>query len=111
LALPILLWLGVGDVVSAMLPVRTVALRRRWQRRRDVRGTLIWLVHLGLPYVLLYAVQPLGTLPRAVLHEFTRASRTPTVRGVVVTLIGLTVWLLGLSIATQWARWRGLRFR
>ena len=49
-ALPIFAWLGVGNLVSVLLPVAVVPLHRRWQRRHDRRSTMRWLWHFLLPY-------------------------------------------------------------
>ena len=110
-AFPILVWLGVGDIVSVLLAVRPIPLRQRWNQRRDLPNTLRWLVHLALPYGLLYLVQPLGGVPRTILHQLARASRTPGVRGLVLAATATAIWLLGLLASAYLVRRRGLRIR
>ena len=110
-AFPILVWLGVGDVVSVLLAARPIPLRRRWAERRHVTATVRWLAHLALPYGLLYLVQPLGGLPRTIVHQLTRASRTPDVRGLVLASTAIGIWLVGLLAASCIVRLRGLQIR
>jgi hypothetical protein len=108
-AFPILTWLGVGNVVSVLLPVSVLSLRQRWAERHQTGHTLRWLAHLALPYGLFYAVEPLGDAPLAILRQLARASRTATVRGLVLALCGIAVWLLGTAVASWIVRIRGLR--
>jgi hypothetical protein len=110
-ALPILAWLGVGNVVSVLLPVATVPLLQRWRQRRRIRRTVRWLAHLALPYVLLYAVDPVGDTPPFLLRELPRHWRNPESLGLVVTLFGLAIWIAGTVLADQLGRRRGLRLR
>ena len=110
-AFPILVWLGVGDVVSVLLAVRPIPLSQRWNQRRDLPDTLWWLVHLVLPYGLLYLVQPLGGVPRMLVHQLARASRTPDIRGVILAATAIVIWLFGLCAATFIVRRRGLHIR
>ncbi|MCW2525027.1 MAG: hypothetical protein JWO63_3362 [Frankiales bacterium] len=110
-AFPIFTWLGVGNIVSVLLPVRSRPLRERWARREDRRSTFWWLFHLGLPYLLWYGVNPLGAAPRAILRSLARASRTDEVRGLVLTTTGVAIWLFGTAVAAWLVRVRGLRLR
>jgi hypothetical protein len=110
-AFPIFCWLGVGNVVSVLLPVRSRPLLTRWRQRRELTPTLWWLFHLGLPYVLWYAVTPLGAAPRAILRGLARASRTVEVKGLVLTATGVAIWVVGTIIAERLARARGLQLR
>jgi hypothetical protein len=110
-AFPIFAWLGVGNIVSVLLPVRSRPLRVRWLERHNVRSTSWWLFHLGLPYLLWYAVDPLWLAPRAILRGVTRHSPTGGVRGLVLTVTGVAVWLIGTLLAKRLARVRGLRMR
>src|SRR3954447_10152491 len=48
-ALPMLAWLGVGNVVSVLLPVAVRPLRVQWAERRNRRRTVRWLIHLAIP--------------------------------------------------------------
>lgn len=107
-ALPMLAWLGVGNLVSVLLPVATKPVRQRWRERRNLRRTTRWLAHLALPYALLYAVDPVGDTPRAIVRELPRSWHTTDVRGLVVLLLGILIWLCGTAAAMGVARYRGV---
>jgi len=98
-ALPILTWLGVGNVISVLLPVAVAPLRDRWRHRGHVRATSRWLFHLGLPYALFYAIDPLGHVPGAVLRHSRVLHQNLEDRGVVSALIGLSLWIVGTAAA------------
>jgi len=110
-ALPMLAWLGVGNLVSVLLPVATKPVRQRWRERRNLRRTTRWLAHLGLPYALLYAVDLVGDTPGAILRELPRRWHTIDVRGLVIFVFGLLIWVGGTAAATYLARHRGLPLR
>ncbi|MGX7677618.1 hypothetical protein ACSMXN_01835 [Jatrophihabitans sp. DSM 45814] len=110
-ALPILAWLGVGNVVSVLLPVATKPMLQRWRERHEVLPTLRWLVHLGLPYALLYLVDPVGDVPSTIFRDFPRHDRTPELRGFLLALTGILIWVAGTVLAAQLVRRRGLRMR
>jgi hypothetical protein len=97
---PILVWLGVGNVVSVAFPVRIRRLRTRWDQRRLLWPTTRWLAHLALPYALYFAVDPVGKLPRIVVTRLLPfLPRVPVTRGVVLTVTGLVLWALGSAVA------------
>ncbi|MEC3955277.1 hypothetical protein VMT65_19725 [Nocardia sp. CDC153] len=108
-ALPILAWLGIGNLVSALLAVRPRALGRRWAQRRDWRSTLPWLTHLVLPYGLYYFVAPIDGEQRAILGFHLGRSMPGELRGAIHLGVGLAVWLLGTALAGAVVRRRGLR--
>jgi hypothetical protein len=108
-ALPMLAWLGVGNVVSVLVPVAVRPLRARWAERCNWRTTVPWLAHLAIPYALLYAVDPVGDTAHYLLRVLPRAWRIEQVRGLVNILIGLLMWLVGTLIAGAIVRRRGLR--
>ena len=105
-AFPILTWLGVGNIVSVLLPIAVLPLRQRWQERHDLRRTVLWLLHLGLPYALLFAVNPIGGLPRMLNRLFPGVAETAAGRGLMLFLAGLALWGLGTAIALLVARLR-----
>ncbi len=107
-ALPILAWLGIGNIVSALFAVPTRTLVCRWRERRTA-GTFRWLVHLALPYALYYLVAPIDGTQREVLFRLGR-HLSPHLRADLHALIGLAVWILGTAIALLVIRRRGLRF-
>lgn len=107
---PILTWLGVGNVVSVLLPVAATSLRERWRRRRRYGSTVRWLFALGLPYALCLAVDPVGRLPLVVIRHITVLPRTIAVRGGVIAACGLALWSVTTSAALALARVRKIRF-
>jgi hypothetical protein len=110
-ALPMLAWLGVGNVVSVLLPVAIRPLRTRWYERGQWRRTLPWLAHLAIPYALLYAVDPVGDTPRAVVRMLPRVWHTAEIRGTANVITGLLMWILGTVLAGWIVQRRGLRMR
>ncbi len=108
-ALPILTWLGVGNVVSVVLPVAVRSLRTRWQQRRDWRSTLLWLGHLGLPYLLLYGVDPIEHAGGAGYRLLPAAWDSAELEGSVLLATGLLFWGLGTWLATRLVSRYGLR--
>ncbi|HTZ44354.1 MAG TPA: hypothetical protein VMB79_10875 [Jatrophihabitans sp.] len=110
-ALPILAWLGVGNTVSVAMPVAVRSLRTRWAERRDPRRTLPWLAHLAIPYLLLYAVDPVGDTPPFLVRLLPRPWRTEELRGTVLLLTGLLIWGAGTWLALRLADRHGLRMR
>jgi hypothetical protein len=59
-AVPIVSWLGVGNLISVLHPVRVEPLIRRWRQGGDHRRTDGWLLGLTLPYGLYYVADPMG---------------------------------------------------
>jgi hypothetical protein len=110
-ALPMFAWLGVGNLASVLLPVAVRPLRTRWAERRNWRTTLPWLVHLGIPYALLYAVDPVGDTPGWLVSQLPRGWRTEEVRGLALLVTGLVIWLAGTVLAGRLVRRFGLRMR
>jgi hypothetical protein len=108
-AFPILTWIGVGNIVSVLLPVPAAPLRQRWERRHELRPTARWLAALLLPYGLLAAVDPVGRLPGIVVRHLGFLPHTLVIRGLVLTSSGLGVWGLGTAVALAIARRRDLR--
>jgi hypothetical protein len=108
---PIFTWIGVGDVVSVLLPVAIVSWRERWRQRREVTRTARWLFCLGLPYAMLGAVDPVGKLPRIVFQHLRFMPQTVQARGAVVCALGLVLWGVGFSLALWLNRLRPIRIR
>ncbi|GAB2528979.1 hypothetical protein [Nocardia heshunensis] len=107
-ALPILAWLGVGNIVSVLLAVRPRALGQRWIARWQWRSTVPWLTHLALPYGLYYFVRPIDGEQRAILGYHLGRTMSGEMRGAIHLGVGLAVWLLGTLIAVAVVRRRGL---
>lgn len=108
---PMLTWLGVGNLVSVLLPVATLPIRQRWAMRRQLRPTVRWLVCLGVPYVLLLAVDPLGDLPRWLVRHLRFLPHELAVRGGVWCALGLGFYALATAVALRLARVRPIRIR
>ena len=111
-AVPIVSWLGVGNLVSVLLPVGDERLINRWRQRRDRRATARWLAHLGLPYLLYYVADPVGgvehkllwrQVPRAVASILGRESRSLVHIG-----IAFAVWAVTTAAALLFFSGRGL---
>ncbi len=114
-AVPIVSWLGVGNLISVLHPVSVEPLIRRWRRRRDHRRTGDWLVGLTLPYALYYVADPMGgvehrvlwtQLPKLIWPVFGRDTKS-----LVHLAIALGVWLAGSVAAVLWVRKRGFQIR
>jgi hypothetical protein len=113
---PLLCWLGVGNVVSVVLGVAYEPLIRRWRQRRDIRRTLRWCLHLALPYALYYLADPVYGLPQIIVWSVLPAALGPTLgpgagRSLVHIGFAGAVWLIGSMSAILIARKRGLRIR
>jgi hypothetical protein len=112
---PIVTWLGVGNLVSVMLPVAVAPLLRRWRRRRDTARVAWWLTALALPYLLYYIADPIGGLEHQVFWNDVPAAIGPILgrdtKSFVHLGIAVTVWIVGTAAAVLWVRRRGLRVR
>ena len=114
-AVPIVSWLGVGNVISVLHAVPAEPLIRRWRQRHNLRRTAGWLLAVTLPYALYYVADPMGgfehrifwtQLPAAIGPVFGRDTKSFVHLG-----MALLVWLGGTVVAVLWVRRQGLRFR
>jgi hypothetical protein len=114
-AVPIVSWLGIGNVISVLLPVGSEPLMQRWHDRRDWRRSATWILALTLPYALYYVADPMGgvehkalwtTVPAAIGPVFGRDTKSFVHLGIAVV-----VWSVGTLFACWWERRRGLQFR
>lgn len=114
-AVPIVSWLGVGNLISVLHPVSVEPLIRRWRQRGDRRRTGGWLVALTLPYALYYVADPMNgvehrvlwtKLPKLIWPVFGRETKS-----FVHLAIATGVWIAGTVAAVWWARKRGIRIR
>jgi hypothetical protein len=112
-AVPIVSWLGVGNLVSVLFPVGDEPLIHRWQQRRDRRATIRWIAHLVLPYAVYYVADPTGGIehkffwrhvPRAIAPILGRESRSFVHIGIAVT-----VWAIATAVAMLFFSGRGLQ--
>jgi hypothetical protein len=102
-AVPIVSWLGVGNLVSVLLPVDDEPLISRWEQRRNRRATGRWIGHLALPYALYYVADPTGGIehkffwrhiPRLIGPILGRESRS-----VIHIGIAAAVWVVATAVA------------
>jgi len=113
-AVPLVSWLGVGNVISVLHPVGAEPLLRRWRQRRNLRRTAGWLVAITLPYALYYVADPMGGIEHRVMWTQIPAAIGPVfgrdTKSFVHLAMALGVWVIGTAAALLWARKRGLRF-
>jgi hypothetical protein len=111
-AVPILSWLGVGNLISVLLPVGYEPLIRRWRQRRQLRRTMRWLIHLLLPYGLFYLADPVYGAPHVLIWRQLPAAlgpvSDPEARGMIHVGVGLLIWCTGIAAADLFVRFRGL---
>ena len=114
-AVPIVSWLGVGNLVSVLHPVSAEPLIRRWRQRRNYRRTGGWLLALTLPYALYYLADPMNGVEHRVVWTQVPALLWPVLgrdaKSFWHLAIAVTVWLVGTVVAVVWARTRGLQIR
>ncbi len=114
-AVPLVSWLGLGNLISVLHPVSAEPLIRRWRRRRDGYRTGSWLLALTLPYALYYIADLMAGVEHRVLWQqlptliwpiFGRDTKSFVHRA---TAVG--VWAAGTVAAMWWVRRRGLQIR
>ncbi|GBG38732.1 hypothetical protein [Mycobacterium montefiorense] len=114
-AVPIVSWLGVGNVFSVLHPVSVEPLTRRWRQRGDRRRTRGWIGALTLPYALYYFADPMNGVEHQLLWTKLPALIWPVfgrdTKSFVHLAIALSVWAGGSVAAVLWVRKRGLRIR
>ena len=114
-AVPIVSWLGVGNLFSVLHPVSVEPLIRRWRQRSDRRRTRGWIAALTLPYALYYVADPMNGVEHRVLWKQIPALIRPVfgrdTKSFVHLGIALMVWAVGSVAAVLWVRKRGLRIR
>lgn len=108
---PVLVWLGLGNLASVLLPVSALPLRRRWQQRRDLLSTGRWLAVVALPYALCFVVDPLSELPSLVIRMLGAGSSTSAALDAAVLLGCGVLTYAGLTgLALRRARRRAVVF-
>ncbi|MCD2192209.1 hypothetical protein LQ327_02215 [Actinomycetospora endophytica] len=92
-------WLGVGSVLSVLLPYRPMP----WRARLAARHTwLRWALCLGTPWVVVLGLEP-------ALNAADRAVGSAGRAGALV--VGVMCWAGGLALAARLARRRNLSLR
>lgn len=114
-AVPIVSWLGVGNLISVLYPVSVEPLIRRWRQRRDRRRTGGWLLALALPYALYYVADPMNGVEHRVLWTQLPALIWPVfgreTKSFVHLAIATGVWIAGTVTAAWWVHKRGIQIR
>lgn len=114
-AVPIVSWLGVGNLISVLHPVSVEPLVRRWRQRGDLRRTRSWLLALALPYALYYVADPMNGVEHRVLWQQLPALIWPVfgrdTKSLVHVAIAICVWFACSVAAVGWVRRRGLQIR
>ena len=102
----VFLWLGVGSVISVLLPYRPIALRARWRRRRTWPR---WAFCLALPDLTYFLVLPFLHVPYFAIYSekvFGPYQRNFLIYSAVYLGIGVVYWVIGLLLASLYARRR-----
>nr|WP_061559607.1 hypothetical protein [Mycobacterium simiae] len=114
-AVPIVSWLGVGNLFSVLHPIGVEPLLRRWRQRDDRRLIRGWIVALVLPYALYYIADPMNGVEHRVLWTQLPAMVWPIfgrdTKSFVHLAIALAVWAAGTGAAVLWVHRRGLHIR
>ena len=114
-AVPIVSWLGVGNLVSVLHPVSVEPLIRRWRQRGNHLRTGGWLLALTLPYALYYVADPMNGVEHRVLWTQAPKLIWPVfgrdTKSLVHLAIAAGVWIVGTVAALLWVRKRGLHIR
>ncbi len=99
----VFIWLGIGDVLSVLLPYRPISLRDRWHARHTWPR---WLVCLAAPYLALFAIRWLNWPLRELrIHRvFGSADRNFTPYVLTCLAYGLAVWVLALAVVSVYSR-------
>jgi hypothetical protein len=114
-AVPIVSWLGVGNLISVLHPVGAEPLIRRWRQRGDRRRTGGWVLALTLPYALYYVADPMNGVEHRLLWTQVPALIWPVfgrdTKSFVHLAIATGVWIAGTVAAVLWVRKRGVQIR
>jgi hypothetical protein len=106
----VFLWLGLGSVISVLLPYRPIALRQRWKARHT---WLRWAICLAVPDLSYFAVMPVLHLPYIAVYQlqvFGPYQPHFLAYSFFYLAMGLAYWALGLWLASLYARRRASRF-
>lgn len=114
-AVPIVSWLGLGNLISVLHPVGVEPLVRRWRQRRDRSRTVSWLVALVLPYAVYYVADPMDGMDHRLLWQQLPALVWPIfgrdTKSFVHLATAVGIWLVATAAAVVWVRRRGLAIR
>ncbi|WP_231994045.1 hypothetical protein [Mycobacterium sp. 852002-50816_SCH5313054-b] len=114
-AVPIVSWLGVGNLISVLHPVSVEPLIRRWRQRGDRLRTGGWVLALSLPYALYYVADPMNGVEHRVLWTQVPKLIWPVLgrdtKSFVHLAIATGVYFAATLAALLWVRKRGLQIR
>lgn len=114
-AVPIVSWLGVGNLVSVLHPVSVEPLLRRWRQRGNRRRTAGWVLALTLPYALYYVADPMNGVEHKFLWTKVPAMIWPIfgrdTKSFVHLAIAAAVWIGGTVAALIWVRKKGFQVK
>lgn len=114
-AVPIVSWMGLGNLFSVLHPVGAEPLLRRWRRRDDRRRVRGWIAALILPYAVYYIADPMNGIEHRMLWTKLPAMIWPVLgrdtKSFVHLAIALAVWTTGSVAAVLWVHRRGLHIR
>ncbi|MGZ4514643.1 MAG: hypothetical protein ACXVX5_08030, partial [Mycobacterium sp.] len=114
-AVPIVSWIGVGNLVSVVHPVGVEPLTRRWRQRHDRHRTAGWLLALTLPYALYYVADPMAGVEHRVLWQQLPKMIWPIFGRDTKSLVHLAtaagVWTVATLASLMWVRRRGLEIK
>jgi hypothetical protein len=96
-------WLGIGNVLSVLLPYRPISLKERWRAKRSWSR---WALCLAVPYVALLVVRWLAWPAEFVLdhRRFGRPDSHLMSYALVYLAWGVVLWALGLGFAGSYSR-------
>jgi hypothetical protein len=100
----VFLWLGVGSVISVLLPYRPIAIRQRVKLRRTWPR---WALCQAVPYGAYLVLVPLMHLPYAAIFHYRLLGEyypNYVLYSIVYLAIGLAYWVIGLALAERYAR-------
>jgi hypothetical protein len=106
----VFLWLGLGSVISVLLPYRPIALRERWKQHHT---WLRWGICQAVPDLSYFVVMPVLHLPYfAVYHLQVFGPYQPNflMYSFFYLGMGLAYWALGLWLASLYTRRRASQF-
>jgi hypothetical protein len=105
----VFLWLGVGSVVSVLLPYRPIALRDRLKARQTWPR---WVVCLAVPDFAYFVVMPVLHLPYLAIYSlqvFGPYQPHFLAYSVVYLAMALAYWALGLGVSAVYGHRRAAK--
>jgi hypothetical protein len=106
----VFLWLGLGSVISVLIPYRPIALRERWRQHHT---WLRWGICQAVPDLTYFVVLPVLHLPYLAVYRlqvFGSYQSHFLEYSVFYLAMGLSYWVLGLWLASLYAQHRAPRF-